>query len=379
MPEECKASQPKNVKNITNELSGALGDLGTFLPHVLASVAIVGLNPGSVLTWFGLFYIFSGWFYRIPMSVQPMKAASAAVLVQKLSSNEIAASGMIIGAVLLLLGITGLIAKLAQVTPTGVTTGIQVGLGLSLAILGTKMVLGDWLIGVIILTGMLPLLSNRRFPAALFALVAGILLQLWLHPQFTPISISFGFHLPQWTLPGVQDFERAFTMVAIPQLPLTLTNAILVTVAISSELYGKQASRVTEKNLTLTMGIANLIAAPLGGYMMCHGSGGVAAHYRFGGRTVITPLLIGFILLSLGVLLGKDAVFLFKVIPNGALGSLLFYSGIDLAMAARGYSNRSEGFVVLLVAALTLAINPAVAFLAGLIADLGIKRNLLKV
>src|SRR5262249_32486734 len=72
---------PRLAWNV-DELSGAVGDLGTFLPHVLGAIAVVGMAPSGVLTSFGLFYLASGWLYGIPIGVQPMKAASAAVLIQ---------------------------------------------------------------------------------------------------------------------------------------------------------------------------------------------------------------------------------------------------------------------------------------------------------
>ena len=168
-------------------------------------------------------------------------------------------------------------------------------------------------------------------------------------------------------------------MLVLPQLPLTLTNAVLVTAALSAELYGPRAARVTEKNLSLSMGLANLLVAPWGGFMMCHGSGGVAAHYRFGGRTRLTPFIIGFALVLLGLCLGNDGVKLLQLIPEAVLGALLFYSGVDLASAARGIDQRKDVFLVLVVAALTLAINPAIAFVVGLIVAKGLKLNIVKI
>lgn len=352
---------------LINEFSGAIGDLGTFLPHVLAAITVVGLNPTSVLAGFGLFYLFSGWFYGIPMAVQPMKAASAAVLVQEMTPAEVAAGGILIGAVLLLLGMTGLIDKLAKITPAGVTGGIQVGLGLSLSTLGLKMVGQDPWVGWPVLIGMLPLLTSRRFPASIFALVAGTILGFLMHPEMSFPHLSLGPEVPELLLPPLAEFKKGFFMAALPQIPLTLTNAILVTAALSAELYGSRAERVTEKNLSLTMGIGNLLAAPLGGYMMCHGSGGVAAHYRFGGRTRLTPFIIGSILILLGIILGSDGIRLLRLIPEAVLGGLLFYSGVDLALASKNIREKNELFLVFTVAALALAINPAVAFLAGLI------------
>jgi predicted benzoate:H+ symporter BenE len=361
------------------ELSGSIGDLGTLLPYVLGAISVAGFNPASIFTGFGLFYIFCGWFYKIPMAVQPMKAASAAVLVHRLTPGEVAAAGLIIGSVLLLLGLSGLIDTIARLTPRGVISGIQLGLGLSLSMLGIKMIGKDPLLGWSILLLMLPLLKSRRFPAAIMVILAGIIGNFLLHPGLALPSISLGIHIPGITLPAAADFNRGFFLAALPQLPLTLANAVLVTTAVSRELYGDRAARVNDRNLCLTMGSANLLAAPLGGYMMCHGSGGVAAHHRFGGRTKYTAYIIGCLLLAIGVLLGSDGAKIFALIPEAALGCLLFYSGLDLAAAAKGVGQRREFFLILTVAALTLAVNPALAFVAGFILAKGLEKKWIKI
>lgn len=371
-----KQRENPEQKSFLGELAGAMGDLGTFLPHVLGAISVAGLNPASIFTGFGLFYLFCGWYYRIPMAVQPMKAASAAVLVQKLTPGEVAAAGLMIGLLLFLLGVTGLIDRIARITPPGVIGGIQVGLGLSLATLGIKMVAADPLLGWPVLIMMLPLLSSRRFPAAITAVLVGTALNLILHPGLDLPRIAFGVHLPSIIWPAAADFQKSLFMVVLPQLPLTLTNAVLVTTALTAELYGSKASRVNDRNLCLTMGLGNLLAAPFGGYMMCHGSGGVAAHYRFGGRTKYTPYIIGIILLVVGLLLGGNGAKVLSLIPDAALGCLLFYSGLDLALAARGGTRcREDFFLILAVAALALAINPAVAFIAGIALGKGLEKK----
>lgn len=373
---EVQSSAPEQNKvSFWGELSGSIGDLGTFLPYVLGAISVAGFNPASIFTGFGLFYIFCGWFYKIPMAVQPMKAASAAVLVHQLTPGEVAAAGLITGAVLLVLGLSGLIDFIARLTPPVVISGIQVGLGLSLAMLGVKMIGKDPLLGWPILVLMLFFLQSRRFPAAIMAVAAGIALNFLLHPELAFPSISIGLHFPGITLPAAADFHRGFFLAALPQLPLTLANAVLVTTAVARELFGDRAARVQDRNLCMTMGAANLLAAPMGGYMMCHGSGGVAAHYRFGGRTKRTAYIIGFMLLASGLFLGSDGAKVFALIPEAALGCLLFYSGIDLASAAKHVKQRHEFFLVLAVAALALATNPAVAFVAGFILAKGIEKG----
>lgn len=100
---------------------------------------------------------------------------------------------------------------------------------------------------------------------------------------------------------------------------------------------------------------------------MCHGAGGLTGHVRFGARTGTASLLIGFIFLALGLLLGSGGYQLLCTIPDAALGSLLLFSGVDLAVSSRPGSYRdTDLFLVVLVAAIGIAVNPAIAFAIGL-------------
>lgn len=95
-PADRPLKRPRFVFGL-KELSGALGDLGTFLPHVLGAITVAGLSPAGVLVAFGLFYLGTGAFYGIPVPVQPMKAASAAVLIQGMTPAEVTAGAILIG------------------------------------------------------------------------------------------------------------------------------------------------------------------------------------------------------------------------------------------------------------------------------------------
>ena len=130
------------------EVSGSLGDLGTFLPHIVGAITIVGMDPTGILTTFGLFYAFSGAFYGIPMAMQPMKAASAAVIIEPMAPAAIAGAGLVIGAFFLVLGMTGVVSRLARVLPKSIAAGLQLGLGLSLAGLGLRLIETQLWLGV---------------------------------------------------------------------------------------------------------------------------------------------------------------------------------------------------------------------------------------
>ena len=88
-------------RSIVQEVAGACGDLGTFIPHVIGAVTVAGLAPAGVLFGFAAFLISTGLFYGLPLPVQPMKAISAVILTGGLRPGEVAAAGILIGVVLL--------------------------------------------------------------------------------------------------------------------------------------------------------------------------------------------------------------------------------------------------------------------------------------
>jgi hypothetical protein len=107
--------------SIIREVSGACGVLGTFIPHVIGAMTVAGLAPVGVLFGFGVFLISTGLFYGLPMPVQPMKAVSAVILTDGLHPGEVAAAGPMLGLVVLVLGITRWIGRLARMIPQSVS------------------------------------------------------------------------------------------------------------------------------------------------------------------------------------------------------------------------------------------------------------------
>lgn len=355
----------RTFNGLGRELSGSIGDLGTFLPYVIGAITIGGLDATGVLFMFGLMYILTGWYYQIPVPVQPMKVMGAAVLVHHLTAGEAAAAGILMGITLLFLGFSGLVDKLARLTPQSVTAGIQAGLGISLSILGIKFIQNDLLLGLVVTVMMLFLFNFRKVPVAIIAVAGGTLLAFLLHPELTWPHLSAGFHLPGFELPAWNDFSRGFTLGYLPQLPITLTNSILVTAALAHDLFPDRSARVSEKNLCLSLGIGNLIAMPFGGFAMCHGSGGLAAHYRFGARSGLSVAIIGCLLLLIAIILGPSGVDLLNLVPRAVLGGLLFISGIDLVKGSKwGEGQSLYAFIITVI--ISVAVNPALAFIVGI-------------
>lgn len=55
------------------EVSGALGDLGTLLPLMIALAVQGSVSLGSTLAFTGFFNVLTGAVFGVPLPVQPMK------------------------------------------------------------------------------------------------------------------------------------------------------------------------------------------------------------------------------------------------------------------------------------------------------------------
>jgi hypothetical protein len=268
--------------SLSRECAGACGDLGTFIPHVIAAMTIAGLAPAGVLFGFGASFIAAGIFYGLPMAVQPMKAISAVLITGQLTPAATAAAGLMIGAILLFLGVTGLITRVSRIIPQSVTAGLQLGLGLMMGWLGLMMVLQTPWIGIpalMLLFGVpwlwpwVPIAPLVVLAATGAGFASGV--------TQAPSIPDFALYLPPLVMPANWSaFWQGLELAVVPQLPLTLTNAVIVTAVLCQELFPGRAARATVRNLALTSGAANFLLAPFGAMPMCHGAGGVTAQHR---------------------------------------------------------------------------------------------------
>jgi len=120
----------------------------------------------------------------------------------------------------------------------------------------------------------------------------------------------------------------------LPQFALTFGNSIVATENTAQILYGVQARRVTARALSVSIGLMNLASGMLVAAPVCHGSGGVTAHYKFGARTQKSNYLIGTVCLLLA-LFGQSAVGILHLVPTAVLGVFLVYVGIQHAAFLR--------------------------------------------
>ena len=190
------------------------------------------------------------------------------------------------------------------------------------------------LIGLILAALTLLLLDNKKIPAALAVTLIGIFTGLFLGTNEGLDKLKLGLYLPNVfpeAFPSISDFSSALIILVLPQLPMTIGNAVVANADLSKDYFPQSSERVTYSGLCISMGVGNLLSFFLGGMPMCHGAGGLASRYRFGARTAGSNILSGLIFLGLAVLLGQHSLSIFYLIPMSALGVLLIFAGTQLS------------------------------------------------
>ena len=379
------------------ELAGSLGDLGTLLPLAIGMILLNNLHATNVFILIGLFYILAGHYFGVPVPVQPMKVIGAYAIATGLTPTQIVSSSLWMGIVILFLGITGLIQVIGKYTPKSTVRGVQLGVGVVLLIKGLKLIIepdpnlaiqaiGPVSMSIILGTGGLVLtfllLDNKRLPAALVLIVLGIILGIFIGKPIDAASFNWSIHLPKplpYGWPSVDDIIWVLPVLVLPQIPMTIGNAIISNTDITHEYFGERAKRATYRSVANSQGLADIASFFFGGIPMCHGAGGLAAHYRFGARTAGSNVIIGGIFVFLALIFGENIVAVLKLLPFSLLGVLLVFAGLQLALMIQDLRDRKDLFVALLMLGIALATNLGVAFIVGIIAAYALKSGKLAV
>ncbi len=382
MPGAAEETAAPRARLDRHEVAGSLGDLGTFLPLLLAMSAQNGLDFATGLFFAGFFNVVTGLTFSIPMAVQPMKAIAAIALAEGLSAHQIVAAGASVSAFVLVLGLTGLIETVNRLIPRSVIRGVQLSVGLTLLIKGvqlvaaTKTVFGadGWVTGGVAALVVLATAGSRRVPAALVLFVAGMALAISTRPEVLA-SLSLRLWTPHWNLPAARDFAVSFRKAALPQIPLTTLNSVVAVCVLSRDLFPEWPA--DPRRVSISVGLMNLVGAPFGAMPMCHGAGGLAGQYRFGARTSGSILLLGAAKMLLAVAFGASMVGLCRAFPSSILGVMLGFSGAELALVARDQTERIDALVAITTAGISLALNNlAIGFVIGLAVALALRSRL---
>ncbi|MBC8448073.1 MAG: hypothetical protein H8D78_10000 [Chloroflexi bacterium] len=355
--------QHKDFEFNLRELAGSMGDFGTLFPLAIGYIVVCGLDPAGLFIWMGLVNIATGLVYRLPMPVEPKKVIAVAAISQRWPAPLVYASGLGLGITWFVLALTGLMRHIVRWTPMFVVRGIQLALGIMLAWEGLKMMRPAPLLGLVAIAIVLLLRENRYAPAAIVLMLLGVGIIAW-QGQLGR-SLELAITLPPLTLPRLDNVWRAMLVAGFAQIPLSITNAVIATVALIRDYFPDKP--VSEERLMLNMGFMNVIPAFFGGMPLCHGAGGLAGQYYFGARTGGTNIIEGLIEISLGLFLGKSIGNLLAAFPMPLVGAMMFLVGIELGkvvLGLKGWGLR----LALFTAALSVVTNMAVGFAAGLAA-----------
>ncbi|PHU10847.1 Molybdate transporter 2 [Capsicum chinense] len=404
------------------ELNGAMGDLGTYIPIVLALTLASDLNLGTTLIFTGVYNFVTGAIYGIPMPVQPMKSiAAVAISHPEFGIPEVMASGICTAGILFVLGASQLMQLVYKLIPISVVRGIQLAQGLSFAMTAVKYIRNvqdfaksksgkerNWLgldglllaliCAVFILivngagenqnedqesteseTGYLRKKVRKiifSLPSAFLIFLLGVVLAIIRGPKAVK-GFKFGPSRIEVVSISKQAWKDGFVKGTIPQLPLSVLNSVIAVCKLSTDLFPEKRE-ITATSVSMTVGLMNLIGCWLGAMPCCHGAGGLAGQYKFGGRSGGCVALLGVAKLVLGLVLGSSMVKVLTQFPVGVLGVLLLFAGIELAMCSRDMNTKEDAIVVLVCTAVSLVgSSAALGFLCGIVVHLILKmRNM---
>ncbi|XP_065869191.1 molybdate transporter 2 [Euphorbia lathyris] len=413
---------------ISSELSGAVGDLGTFIPIVLTLTLVSHLDLSTTLIFTALYNISTGLLFGIPMPVQPMKSIAAVAVSElpHLTTAQIATAGATTAATLLILGATGLMSFFYRFIPLPVVRGVQLSQGLSFAFSAIKYIRYNqdfvssksttprpWLgldglvlaisalVFLVLTTGSgsdhqtiindhddddddenpLTRSSRRRvskrlrilsaIPAALTVFLFGLLLCFIRDPSIFK-DLKFGPSRIQILKITWEDWKIGFLRGAIPQIPLSILNSVIAVCKLSTDMFPEK--EVSATKVSISVGLMNLIGCWFGAMPVCHGAGGLAGQYRFGARSGASVVFLGIGKLVIGLVFGNSFVRILNEFPIGILGVLLLFAGIELGMASKDMNTKEESFVMLICAAVSLTgSSAALGFGCGILLHLLLK------
>ncbi|KAK4790580.1 hypothetical protein SAY86_017884 [Trapa natans] len=414
------------LKNsLSSEISGAVGDLGTYIPIILALTLVSKLDLSTTLIFTALYNIATGLLFGVPMPVQPMKSIAAVAVAENphLTVSQIAAAGLSTAAVLLFLGATGLMSFFYRYIPLPVVRGVQLSQGLSFAFSAIKYIRYEqdfatsksgpsrsWfgldglvvaLASVLFLvlstgagdTDSCPIeetdnnteLSQSRSrlkrlriilsstPTALLVFLFGLVICFvrdpWMFGDITLGPSKLRVLKITW-----EDWKVGFLRAAVPQIPLSILNSVIAVCKLSGDLFPDRERELSAASVSVSVGLMNFVGCWFGAMPVCHGAGGLAGQYRFGARTGLSVVFLGIGKLVLGLVFGNSFVRVLSQFPIGILGVLLLFAGIELAMASRDMNSKEESFIMLVCAAVSLTgSSAALGFGCGILLFLLVK------
>lgn len=356
------------------EIAGALGDLGVLVPIAVALIVKNGLTPTAVLLPAGLLYVTAGLVYRLPVPVQPLKAFGAIAIAHGFGADDIAAGALLMGALFLVFGVSGLLDWVAKVFPQPVIRGIQLSVGLLFCQLAWRLVAAPpkafsdhrhsfaWLSAITVLVIAAALVLRHRQITLLFLAVAVVAMVVGFGGplRLGPSTVQLP-HLTQ------QAFAAAAVALVLPQVPLSFANSCLATADTARAYFGAAARRVRPGRLAITIGVANLFAGSISGMPVCHGAGGMTAHRTFGARSGGAPIMLGGALIALALGVGAGLAGALSGFPVPILAGMLTTAGLLHIALLRDLRGPWQWLLAVAVGVTGFLSNLAVALVSALV------------
>jgi sulfate permease, SulP family len=278
------------------------------------------------------------------------------------------------GGVFVALGASGLLDRVAKVFPIPIIRGVQLWVGLLLCQLAWHLTTAPpaafidhdaptwWLVGGGVVVAAAALLARRSNVSLILVALAAVGMVLAYHGPLTlgPSAV----HLPQLS---IQAFMTAAIALVLPQVPLTFANSCLATADTARTYFGPAADRVRPGRLALSLGIANLLAGGISGMPVCHGAGGMTAHFSFGARTGGASIMLGTVLLVLSLLIGASLAAVLAGFPLPILAALLAVSGVLHMALLKDLQDPYHWALAIAVGVTGLVSNLAIALVGALL------------
>jgi MFS superfamily sulfate permease-like transporter len=368
------------IRRALSELSGGLGDSGLLIPIAVALITVNGLDATAVFAGVGALYVGTALYFRVPVPVQPLKAFAAAAIALQLDPATIALGALLMTAAMWTLALSGLAGRIADRFPLVLVRGVQVSVALLLAKAAVELAeRGNWeglpaidpavsfWMAVAVCVALIVSRSRLRLPGTLLVLVAGAGVGIAVGGLPGPLALGPG--QPEIALPEGGDLGTALTALVLAQIPLTFGNSVVATADVEREYFGARAARVTPDRLAGSIGVGNLFAGLAGGLPVCHGAGGVTAHYKLGARTAWATGSAGVLFLTLAIVLGSSLPTLLTAIAPGALAGMLLFVAIEHGLLGARLERLDDRLIAAGVGLVTLISgNLGIGFAAGVVA-----------
>jgi hypothetical protein len=237
---------------------------------------------------------------------------------------------------------SGLIDLFNRLIPKALVRGLQLVIGIKLLIKGVELAIGSgsWFAPDSIFTASIcfalaiALFAWNKSSGALILFLLGVGLSFFIDPAALS-NLRLGWELPHFQIPSGSGFVTAFWMGTLPQLPMTILNAIIAVSALSIDLFPDRP--VSPKSAAISQGLMN-------GSM----------------------IILGAVKTTLAVVFGTSILAIIAVYPGSVLGVLLLFAGWQMMVVCRDVRGKRDIFLVALTAGTCLVAGLAVGFVVSL-------------